>query len=113
TQCVGNSLWLGMPRKRAAPLEAGIRAELRPALALAVFTACQPPPDPGPRAVHDPLVYASPLMGAGGFGYAAGSAFVGPCMPHGLAKPAPDTIGKKYGGLRFLHYSGYWAGDET
>jgi len=52
-------------------------------------------------------------MGSGGFAYAAGSAFVGACVPHGLAKPGPDTIGKKYGVLRFIHFSGYWAGDET
>ncbi|MBL8955783.1 MAG: GH92 family glycosyl hydrolase [Myxococcaceae bacterium] len=73
--------------------------------------ACSRPPEPQP--VADPLSFTSPLMGSGGFAFAAGSAFVGACVPHGLAKPGPDTIGKKYGALRFLHYSGYWAGDET
>jgi putative alpha-1,2-mannosidase len=77
-----------------------------------LLLACGPMA-PEPQPVVDPLVYASPLMGSGGFAYAAGSAFVGAAVPHGLAKPGPDTIGKKYGALRFLHYSGYWAGDET
>lgn len=80
--------------------------------ALALLAACGPK-TPEPVPVVDPLIYASPLMGSGGFAYAAGSAFVGACVPHGLAKPGPDTVGKKYGALRFLHYSGYWAGDET
>lgn len=77
-----------------------------------LFVACGPK-TPEPQPVVDPLAYASPLMGSGGFAYAAGSAFVGAAVPHGLAKPGPDTVGKKYGALRFLHYSGYWAGDET
>ncbi len=80
-------------------------------VALALSSACSRPPEP--EAVGDPLPYASPLMGSGGFAYAAGSAFVGASVPHGLAKPGPDTTGKKYGALRFLHFSGYWAGDET
>lgn len=84
---------------------------MRLALPALVLIACHSTPEPEP--VADPLAYASVLMGSGGFGYAAGSAFVGACVPHGLAKPGPDTVGKKYGALRFLHYSGYWAGDET
>jgi predicted alpha-1,2-mannosidase len=52
-------------------------------------------------------------MGSGGFAYAAGNAFPGASVPHGLAKPGPDTVGNKYGTLRFLHYDGYWFGDET
>jgi hypothetical protein len=62
--------------------------------ALALISACHPSP-PEPEAVADPLAYASPLMGSGGFAFGAGSAFVGAAVPHGLAKPGPDTSGKK------------------
>jgi predicted alpha-1,2-mannosidase len=79
---------------------------------LLLLIACTPPPL-GPEAVADPLTYASPLMGTGGFAYFHGSAFPGACVPHGLAKVGPDTRGAQYGDLRFIHYSGYWAGDDT
>jgi predicted alpha-1,2-mannosidase len=52
-------------------------------------------------------------MGTGGFAYFHGSAFPGACVPHGLVKVGPDTRGAQYGDLRFIHYSGYWAGDDT
>ena len=52
-------------------------------------------------------------MGTGGFAYFHGSAFPGADVPHGLVKVGPDTRGAKYGDLRFIHYSGYWAGDDT
>src|SRR3954471_7031217 len=78
---------------------------------LALF-ACTPPA-PGPEEVGDPLAYASPLMGTGGFAYFHGSVFPGACVPHGLVKVGPDTRGAQYGDLRFLHYSGSWAGDDT
>ena len=52
-------------------------------------------------------------MGTGGFAYFHGSAFPGACVPHGLVKVGPDTRGTQYGDLRFIHYSGYWAGDDT
>ncbi|MDP3152235.1 MAG: GH92 family glycosyl hydrolase [Archangium sp.] len=77
-----------------------------------VLAACVPAA-PGPEAVADPIPYASPLMGTGGFAYFHGSAFPGACVPHGLVKVGPDTRGAKYGDLRFIHYSGYWAGDDT
>ncbi len=82
-------------------------------LLLAVLSACPPPPAPGPEVVADPLAYASPLMGTGGFAYFHGAAFPGACVPHGLVKVGPDTRGAQYGELRFIHYSGYWAGDDT
>lgn len=63
--------------------------------------------------MSDPLAYASPLMGTGGFAYFHGAAFPGACVPHGLVKVGPDTRGAQYGDLRFIHYSGYWAGDDT
>lgn len=52
-------------------------------------------------------------MGTGGFAFFHGAAFVGACVPHGLAKVGPDTRGDQYGDLSFIHYSGYWAGDDT
>lgn len=88
---------------------------MRPALvvlALAI-TSCPPAPSPGPEPVADPLAYASPLMGTGGFAYFHGAAFPGACVPHGLVKVGPDTRGPKYGDLAFIHFSGYWAGDDT
>ncbi len=69
-------------------------------------------PVPPAEAVKDPLVYADPRIGSGGFGYANGSAFPGAAAPFGLAKVGPDTRGKAYGTITFLHYSGYWAEDE-
>lgn len=50
-------------------------------------------------------------MGSGGFGFAHGSAFTGACAPNGLAKVGPDTRGP-HGTINFLHYSGYWYGDD-
>ena len=70
------------------------------------------PAPQGPEPVADPLPYASPCSGTGGFAYFHGSAFPGPCVPHGLVKAEPDTRGAQYGDLRFHHYSGYWAGDD-
>lgn len=66
-----------------------------------------PPADP----VTDPLAYADPRIGSGGFGYANGSAFPGAAAPFGMAKVGPDTRGP-YDTINFLHYSGYWAGDD-
>ena len=62
--------------------------------------------------VDDPIPYADPFVGSGGFGYAAGSAFPGAAAPSGLAKVGPDTEGP-FGTITFLHYAGYWFGDDT
>jgi predicted alpha-1,2-mannosidase len=71
------------------------------------------PPDAAPLPpVTDPLPYADPFIGSGGFGYAAGSAFAGAVAPNGLAKVGPDTKGM-FGTISFLHYAGYWYGDDT
>ena len=78
-----------------------------------LFIAACAPAVLGPDVVADPLAYASPAMGTGGFAYFHGSAFPGACVPHGLVKVGPDTRGAQYGDLRFIHYSGYWAGDDT
>ncbi len=85
---------------------------MRRSFVLLVMAACVPP-GPSPEAVADPLPYASPLMGTGGFAYFHGSAFPGACVPHGLVKVGPDTRGQQYGDLPFIHYSGYWARDDT
>jgi predicted alpha-1,2-mannosidase len=62
--------------------------------------------------VADPIPYVNPFIGSGGFGYAFGSAFPGAAAPNGLAKVGPDTDGP-FGTIAFLHYSGYWYGDDT
>src|SRR3954470_14531629 len=71
-------------------------------------------PDAGePPVVKPPQVPVSPLfIGSGGFAYAFGSAFPGAPAPQGLAKGGPDTKGP-WGTIRFLHFSGYWYGDDT
>ncbi len=62
--------------------------------------------------VSKPVDYAEPRFGSGGWGYTAGSAFVGASLPSGLVKVGPDTTGKN-GTLKFLHFDGYWASDDT
>jgi len=52
------------------------------------------------------------FIGSGGFAFGFGSAFPGACAPQGLAKVGPDTSGR-WGRVNFLHYSGYWYGDDT
>src|ERR1700690_1065806 len=61
--------------------------------------------------VTDPLPLVDPMIGAGGLGFTYGGVFVGAAVPHGLVKVGPDTNGQ-YGTVGFLHYSGYWAGDD-
>jgi predicted alpha-1,2-mannosidase len=63
-------------------------------------------PRPAPVPV-DPL-----FIGSGGFAYGFGSATVSACAPSGLVKVGPDTKGG-FGTANFLHYSGYWYGDDT
>jgi predicted alpha-1,2-mannosidase len=73
-----------------------------------------PEPDAGPPpVVKPPQVPVSPLfIGSGGFAYAFGSSFPGAAAPQGLAKVGPDTKGP-WGTIGFLHFSGYWYGDDT
>lgn len=70
------------------------------------------PPAPPPTEVTQPAAYVVPFIGSGGFAYRNGSAFPGASAPHGLAKVGPDTKGP-WGTVNFLHYSGYWYGDDT
>ncbi len=83
------------------------------AAAVALAAACgdDARPEPLPP-VGDPIPYVDPFIGSGGFGYAAGSAFPGAAAPNGLAKVGPDTDGP-FGTITFLHYAGYWFGDDT
>ncbi|MDQ3295306.1 MAG: GH92 family glycosyl hydrolase [Myxococcota bacterium] len=67
--------------------------------------------EPSLPEVTDTLAYVDPRIGTGGLGFAHGSSFVGAAVPHGLAKVGPDTSGP-FGTVNFLHYSGYWAGDD-
>lgn len=68
-------------------------------------------PTTPPATKADPLTLASPFVGSGGFGYNFASAFPGALWPQGLVKVGPDTIGI-WGDINFLHYSGYWYGDD-
>ena len=66
-----------------------------------------PPVTRRPSAPVDPL-----FVGTGGFAYGFGSAFPGATAPAGMVKVGPDTKGP-WGTVNFLHYSGYWYGDDT
>lgn len=73
--------------------------------------ACSPEPEAPPEA-RDPLAHTNVFMGTRGFAYGHGSAFPGAAAPNGLAKVGPDTSGL-YGTINFIHYAGYWFGDDT
>ena len=62
-------------------------------------------------AVTNPAQYALPTMGSGGYAYAYGAAWPGATVPNGMMRVGPDTTGT-YGDISFLHFSGYWAGDN-
>ncbi len=91
-----------------------LKNKMRPfsALSASLVLVCCHKPASGPSEVVDPVDYADPFVGSGGFGFAAGSAFPGALAPQGLVKVGPDTTGP-YGDINFLHYSGYWYGDDT
>lgn len=70
-------------------------------------------PPPGPAVTWRESEHVAPVfIGSGGFAYAVGSATVGAAAPQGLVKVGPDTKGP-WGTIRFLHFSGYWYGDDT
>ena len=70
------------------------------------------PAEVPPVVVTEPARYVVPFIGSGGFGFRHGSAFPGASAPHGLCKVGPDTKGP-WGTVGFLHFSGYWYGDDT
>lgn len=55
--------------------------------------------------------YVDPFIGTGGVGFGVGSAFPGPQVPFGLARPGPDTT-SAVGALGFAHCSGYSYADD-
>jgi predicted alpha-1,2-mannosidase len=65
-----------------------------------------------PQPVINSVAYADPRFGSGGYGFAFGSAFPGASAPNGMMRVGPDTSGP-YGTIGFLHFSGYWGGDDT
>jgi predicted alpha-1,2-mannosidase len=62
---------------------------------------------PGMPAAEPLVQHVDPFIGTGGVGYGVGSAFPGPQVPFGLARPGPDTT--LAGGLAFgfSHCAGY------
>lgn len=62
---------------------------------------------PGMPAAEPLVQHVDPFIGTGGVGYGTGSAFPGPQVPFGLARPGPDTT--LAGGLAFgfSHCAGY------
>jgi predicted alpha-1,2-mannosidase len=74
------------------------------------FAACSGGTPP-PSEVVSRAAYVDPFIATGGLGFSAGSAHPGAVAPQGMAKPGPDTRGP-YGTVEFLHFSGYWYGDD-
>ncbi len=65
-------------------------------------------PEPAGTPAAAPLLqWIDPFIGTGGKGYGTGSAFPGPQVPFGMARPGPDT--GLFGGtaVSFAHCSGY------
>jgi predicted alpha-1,2-mannosidase len=71
---------------------------------------CSGAPRSAPE-VTQPSSYVRPTIGSGGVGFAHGSNSPAAQAPNGLVKVGPDTNGP-YGTALFLHYSGYWFGDD-
>ncbi len=72
-----------------------------------------PPPDvpPAQRITAPSTRYVDPFIGTGGVGFGVGSAFPGPQVPFGLARPGPDTT-SAVGALGFAHCAGYSYADD-
>jgi predicted alpha-1,2-mannosidase len=68
-------------------------------------TAAEPTPTPLTQ-------WVDPLLGTGGYGWGVGTTYPGAQVPHGMARPGPDTsyLG---GAASFLHCSGYSYYDDT
>lgn len=72
------------------------------------------PSEPAGMPAAAPLVqWVDPFIGTGGVGYGTGSAFPGPQVPFGLARPGPDTALPGGLALGFAHCSGYSAMDSV
>jgi predicted alpha-1,2-mannosidase len=65
-------------------------------------------PEPAGTPAAAPLLqWVDPFIGTGGKGYGTGSAFPGPQVPFGLARPGPDTGLVGGTAVSFAHCSGY------
>lgn len=53
------------------------------------------------------------FVGTGGVGFGVGSAFPGPCLPFGMARPGPDTANLAGVALSFYHCGGYHYPDNA
>ena len=73
-------------------------------------------PDVGPDADADAdeeralIEHVDPMIGTGGLGFGVGSAFPGPQVPFGMARPGPDTTGPD-NAPGANHCAGYWYDD--
>ncbi len=90
---------------------------MRACCAFIFLAACSDPVTPPEGVpplppVDQPTAYVSPFIGTGGFGFHAAASFPGAVAPNGMAKVGPDTSGP-YGTGGFLHYAGYWYGDNA
>jgi putative alpha-1,2-mannosidase len=56
--------------------------------------------------------WVDPFVGTGGLGFGTGSAYPGPQVPYGMAKPGPDTS-RAGRAVTFAHCAGYAYGDDT
>ncbi|MBS2032581.1 MAG: GH92 family glycosyl hydrolase [Deltaproteobacteria bacterium] len=92
-----------------------MRRQILICTALLVACSKQSPPPPAPTPTPtpvDPVTLVDTRLGSGGFAYGAGNCFPGAAVPNGMVNVGPDTTGK-YGDLFFIHYDGYWDGDDT
>lgn len=62
---------------------------------------------PGAPAPEPLVQHVDPFIGTGGVGYGVGSAFPGPQVPFGMARPGPDTTLVGGVALGFSHCAGY------
>ncbi len=79
---------------------------------LAPTTGPEEPELPGMPAPTPLVQHVDPFIGAGGFGYGVGSAFPGPQVPFGFARPGPDTTLPGGLALGYAHCSGYHDDDR-
>src|SRR5262249_60279401 len=94
-----------------------MRARRLLAVAVAVLAAAcsentAPPPDAMLGPVDTPTDDVDPLIGTGGFGYAAASGVPGAAVPGGVVKISPGTQGR-FGAANFLPSARYVAGAHT
>lgn len=104
---------LGCSTPPAAPVDAAMSSPDVALDAVAEVTPDLPAADvPPPQRITAPLIRrVDPFIGTGGAGFGVGSAFPGPQVPFGLARPGPDTS-TSAGAIGFAHCSGYAHTDD-